>query len=46
MGLDQVLRSLNRSLTGWANYFRHGVSKDVFNTIDQFAWGAMLETCG
>ena len=42
MGLDQVLRSLNRSLTGWANYFRHGVSKDVFNTIDQFAWGRLM----
>src|SRR3954453_18641092 len=41
MGLDQVLRSLNRSLTGWANYFRHGVSKDVFDTIDQFAWGRL-----
>lgn len=42
MGLDQVLRSLNRSLTGWANYFRHGVSKDVFDTIDQFAWGRLM----
>jgi RNA-directed DNA polymerase len=42
MGLDQVLRSLNRSLTGWANYFRHGVSKDVFDTIDQFAWSRLM----
>ena len=42
MGLDQVIRSLNRSLAGWANYFRHGVSKDVFNAIDQFAWGRLM----
>ena len=27
MGLDELLISLNRSLAGWANYFRHGVSK-------------------
>ena len=24
--LDEQIRSLNRSLAGWANYFRHGVS--------------------
>src|ERR1039457_2878563 len=29
--LDELILSLNRSLAGWANYFRHGVSKDVFN---------------
>src|SRR6266567_5631868 len=37
MNLDQVIRSLNRLLAGWANYFRHGVSKAVFNSIDYFA---------
>jgi RNA-directed DNA polymerase len=42
MSLDQVIRSLNRSLAGWANYFRHGVSKDVFSTIDQFTWGRLM----
>ncbi len=31
MDLDEVILSLNRSLAGWANYFRHGVSKAVFN---------------
>src|SRR5207248_8551401 len=25
-----LIRSINRTLAGWANYFRHGVSKDVF----------------
>jgi RNA-directed DNA polymerase len=36
--LDELIRSLNRSLAGWANYFRHGVSKAAFSTIDSFAW--------
>ena len=25
-------------LAGWANYFRHGVSKKTFNAIDSHAW--------
>ena len=36
--LDELLRSLSRSLAGWANYFRHGVSKAVFSSVDSFAW--------
>ncbi|MET8054991.1 group II intron reverse transcriptase/maturase [Streptosporangium sp. NPDC005286] len=36
--LDELILSLNRMLRGWANYFRHGVSKDVFNAIDSFTW--------
>jgi RNA-directed DNA polymerase len=36
--LDELIRSLNRSLAGWANYFRHGVSKAVFSSIDSFTW--------
>jgi hypothetical protein len=31
MDLDQLILSLNRSLRGWANYFRHGSSK--VNTV-------------
>ncbi|MGH3897556.1 MAG: group II intron reverse transcriptase/maturase [Pseudonocardiaceae bacterium] len=40
--LDKMITSLNRSLRGWANYFRHGVSKAVFNTVDQHAWGRLM----
>jgi RNA-directed DNA polymerase len=40
--LDELILSLNRSLAGWANYFRHGVSKDVFNAVDYFAWGRLM----
>jgi RNA-directed DNA polymerase len=29
---------LGRVLRGWANYFRHGVSKRTFNAIDSYAW--------
>jgi RNA-directed DNA polymerase len=36
--LEQLLRRLNRMLAGWANYFRHGVSKKTFNAIDSHAW--------
>lgn len=36
--LDRMITSLNRSLVGWANYFRHGVSKAVFSTVDSHAW--------
>jgi RNA-directed DNA polymerase len=36
--LDELLVSLNRSLQGWANYFRHGVSKETFSAVDQHAW--------
>ena len=38
--LDELIRSLNRSLAGWANYFRHGVSKAVFSAIDSFTLAA------
>lgn len=36
--LAELLVSLNRTLRGWANYFRYGVSKKVFNTVDEYAW--------
>jgi len=36
--LDELIAGLNQSLRGWANYFRHGVSKATFDTIDNHAW--------
>jgi len=39
--LDRLIQSLNRCLTGWANYFRHGVSKAVFNAIDHYTWNRL-----
>jgi RNA-directed DNA polymerase len=38
LSLTEVLISLNRMLRGWANYFRHGVSKQTFGVIDNHAW--------
>jgi RNA-directed DNA polymerase len=32
-GPDELLFWLNGSLQGWANYFRHGLSKDAFNAV-------------
>jgi RNA-directed DNA polymerase len=40
--LDELLTSLNRMLAGWANYFRHGVSKATFSTIDYHAWSRIM----
>jgi hypothetical protein len=34
--LDELITSLNRFLRGWANYFRHGVSKATFNAFRAF----------
>jgi RNA-directed DNA polymerase len=42
MDLDELIRSLNRTLTGWANYFRYGVSKTVFSAVDHHAWGRLM----
>jgi len=33
-----VLYRINAVLRGWANYFRHGVSKRTFSYLDSFAW--------
>jgi RNA-directed DNA polymerase len=41
-GLDELITSLNRMLAGWANYFRYGVSKQVFHSIDQLAWHRLM----
>jgi RNA-directed DNA polymerase len=40
--LDEQIRSLNRSLRGWANYFRHGVSSATFSAVDSFAWKRLM----
>ena len=33
-----LMEYLGRVLRGWATYFRHGVSKRIFNAIDSYAW--------
>ncbi|MBB6036707.1 RNA-directed DNA polymerase [Phytomonospora endophytica] len=33
--------SLGRTLRGWARYFRHGVSRKVFHSLDWYAWRRM-----
>ncbi|MEV4752957.1 group II intron maturase-specific domain-containing protein [Streptosporangium sp. NPDC049248] len=38
LDLDKLLISLNRMMQGWANYFRYGVSKQVFHAVDDHAW--------
>jgi RNA-directed DNA polymerase len=38
LSLAELLTSLNQTLRGWANYFRHGVSSRAFHHVDQHAW--------
>jgi RNA-directed DNA polymerase len=40
--LHTLLTSVNRSLRGWANYFRYGVSKAVFTAVDSFTWNRLM----
>jgi RNA-directed DNA polymerase len=42
MDLDELIISLNRSLEGWANFFRYGVSKAVFSAVDSHTWGRLM----
>jgi RNA-directed DNA polymerase len=42
MDLDEVILGVNRSLAGWANYFRHGASKATFNAIDFHTWSRLM----
>ena len=37
-----LIQSINKALTGWANYFRYAVSKTVFSAIDHHAWGRIM----
>ena len=36
--LFDLLHRLNPVLRGWATYFKHGVSKQTFSYLGQFAW--------
>ena len=42
MDLDEVILGVNRSLAGWANYFRHGASKATFSAIDSHTWSRLM----
>jgi RNA-directed DNA polymerase len=42
MDLDKLIISLNQMLAGWANYFRYGVSKAVFDAVDNHTWGRLM----
>jgi RNA-directed DNA polymerase len=37
-----LLQTVNRALTGWASYFRHGVSKAAFHAVDNYAWNRIM----
>jgi RNA-directed DNA polymerase len=39
---EVLIQGINRTLAGWANYFRHGVSKATFSAVDYFVWGRLM----
>jgi len=39
---EVLIQRINRSLAGWANYYRHGVSKAVFSALDAHAWRRIM----
>jgi RNA-directed DNA polymerase len=40
--LGELIVDVNKSLAGWANYFRHGVSKATFSAVDSFVWNRLM----
>jgi RNA-directed DNA polymerase len=42
---EVVIRHLNPILNGWANYYRHGVSKRVFAYVDDQIWRMLWKWC-
>jgi RNA-directed DNA polymerase len=42
MDPDELLTGINRTLVGWARYFRYGVSKAIFSSVDHYAWGRIM----
>ena len=40
-----VIHHLNPILRGWGNYYKHGVSKDVFGYVDHQLWRALWKWC-
>jgi RNA-directed DNA polymerase len=38
MRQDELIGKLNVMIQGWANYFKHGVSKDSFDYVDYRIW--------
>ena len=39
---EVLIQGINRTLAGWANYHRHGVSKAVFSAVDHHAWHRIM----
>lgn len=37
-----MIAAVDRKVRGWANYFRHGVSRVVFEKIDHFTWWRLV----
>jgi RNA-directed DNA polymerase len=36
---DELIKTLNPVIRGWANYHRHIVAKDTFKKLDSYLWG-------
>jgi RNA-directed DNA polymerase len=38
----ELIAGINRTLGGWANYFRHGVSSAVFSALNHYTWNRIM----
>jgi RNA-directed DNA polymerase len=38
-----TITTVDNMIRGWANYFRHGVSKAVFNALDHYTWWRLMQ---
>ncbi len=42
---EAVINYLNPILRGWGNYYRHGISKEVFSYVDSQIWKVLWRWC-
>ncbi len=42
---EALISKLNPIIRGWANYYRHGVSKEIYGSVDNYTWKCIWNWC-
>ncbi len=42
---DVLISKLNPVIRGWANYYRYGVSSEVYSSLDNYTWECIWNWC-